>query len=287
MSGFKAVHAVGEDWAHVAQSVVDGLGETGRDANFGFLYATDHLAEDLGSVITYLRQRTGIAHWVGSIATAVCGVGGEVTDSPSAAVLVGRFPERAFRIFPSLETGVDQLSGGFKNWIADSGAAFGIVHGDPQNPMVPEIITDLALLTSGFFVGGLSSSETEFYQVADRRTGGGLSGVMFAPEVEVMTGVSQGCAPISVTHVVSDAVDNVIIGLDGKRALDVLKEDIGPELAGDLRRIEGRVFMALMVEGSDTGDYMVRNLAAIDPARGWRPHSFCSSGPGYGARRPT
>ena len=46
-------------------------------------------------------------------------------------------------------------------------------------------------------------------------------------------------------------------------------EDIGPELAQDLRRLGGVIFAGLPVPGSDTGDYLVRNLMAIDPGRGW------------------
>ena len=46
-------------------------------------------------------------------------------------------------------------------------------------------------------------------------------------------------------------------------------EDIGPELAQDLRRVGGLIFAGLPVPGSDTGDYLVRNLMAIDPGRGW------------------
>jgi small ligand-binding sensory domain FIST len=93
--------------------------------------------------------------------------------------------------------------------------------------------------------------------------------VLFAPEVPVATGLSQGCAPIGESHVVSDSVDNVIIGLDGRHALDVFKDDIGEVLARDLNKVAGYIHAAFPIEGSDTGDYVVRNLIGIDPARGW------------------
>ena len=57
--------------------------------------------------------------------------------------------------------------------------------------------------------------------------------------------------------------------IDGRPALSVFLEDIGPELAQDLRRLGGVIFAGLPVAGSDTGDYLVRNLMAIDPGRGW------------------
>ena len=269
MNNFKAVHVVGEDWAHVAQSIVDGLGPAADNANLGFIYLTDFLAEDLSSILTYLRQRTPITHWVGSISTIVCGVGGEVSDSPSAAVLVGSFPENSFSVFSALENDINQLPAKTQTWMEENKPTFGILHGDPNNANLLDLMEALAAKESSFFVGGLTSSETEFYQIADRLTGNGLSGVLFAPEIDVITGMSQGCAPISGTHVVSDSIDNIIVGLDGRRALDVLKDDIGPTLAADLSTIEGMILVAVLVEGSDTGDYLVRDLTAIDPIRGW------------------
>jgi small ligand-binding sensory domain FIST len=52
--------------------------------------------------------------------------------------------------------------------------------------------------------------------------------------------------------------------LDGRPALDVFYQDIGPRLAEDPANLGARVFAGLPVKGSDTGDYLVRNLAGID-----------------------
>ncbi len=40
-------------------------------------------------------------------------------------------------------------------------------------------------------------------------------------------------------------------------------------LARDLQRVAGYIHAALPVSGSDTGDYMVRNLMGIDTDQGW------------------
>ena len=95
---------------------------------------------------------------------------------------------------------------------------------------------------------------------------GGLSGVSFADNVTVATRLTQGCTPLGPKHVVTASQHNVIISLDGRAALDVFKEDIGESLARDLNRIGGHVFAGLPIAGSDTGDYLVRNLVGIDPA---------------------
>jgi len=67
---------------------------------------------------------------------------------------------------------------------------------------------------------------------------------------------------------VTAARRNIIAEIDGRPALEVFKEDIGELLARDLRRVAGYIFTALPVTGSDTGDYLVRNIVAIDPASG-------------------
>jgi small ligand-binding sensory domain FIST len=59
------------------------------------------------------------------------------------------------------------------------------------------------------------------------------------------------------------------MAFDERPALDVLKEDMGELLARDLQRAAGVIFAGFPVAGSDTGDYLVRNLVAIDRRRGW------------------
>jgi len=60
-----------------------------------------------------------------------------------------------------------------------------------------------------------------------------------------------------------------VMAIDGRPALSVFIEDIGPDLARDPRGLGGVIFAGLPVQGSDTGDYLVRNLMAIDPRQGW------------------
>jgi len=102
--------------------------------------------------------------------------------------------------------------------------------------------------------------------VADGVVEGGLSGVSFADSVTVATRLTQGCSPIGPKRVITTCQQNVIISLDGRPALDVFKEDIGEAGARDLNRLGGHIFAGLPIAGSDTGDYLVRNLVGIDPA---------------------
>ncbi len=55
-----------------------------------------------------------------------------------------------------------------------------------------------------------------------------------------------------------------MVTLDDRPALDVLKEEAGDLLARNPSRMAGYIFAALPVAGSDTGDYLVRNLIGLD-----------------------
>ena len=270
MSQFKTAHAEADDWTGVAKSCADQLLDAGSDeASLGFLYVTEPLSGDLSSILTYLRQTTGVPHWVGAAAMGICVDGHEIFNRPAAAVMLTSLPEDQFRVLPTISDTLENISGEITTWMGQRNPTLGIIHADPSNAKTPQLIQDLAETSSSFLIGGLTSTREGSYQVANEVTSGGISGILFAPEVQVSTGLSQGCVPVGESHLISDSIDNVIIGLDGEKALDIFKNDIGELLARDLNRVAGYVHAAIPIEGSDTGDYMVRNLVGIDPTRGW------------------
>ena len=85
----------------------------------------------------------------------------------------------------------------------------------------------------------------------------GLSGAVLGEEVAVATRLTQGCTPFPGRFRVTECEENIIASLDGRPALDVLKEVIGSEKVS--------ILVGLPVPGSDTGDYTARNLVGIDP----------------------
>ena len=283
MTTFVLATSEADGWATAAKQLETGLaGATAADgeARLGWLYVTDNLADDLGSLLTYLRQTTGIEDWTGSVGMGICwwgaDGGGEAFGRPAAVALVARLPSDSFTLLPQIGANTNEIPDGPRTWMGNATPPFGIVHGDPMNGEMPGLIQALALEMEnatlevpGFLVGGLTSSRGAHYQIAGDVVGGGLSGVLFAPDVEVATGLTQGCAPVGPAHRVTDCMENVVMTLNGEPAMSVFKEDIGELLARDLNRVAGYIHAAFPIEGSDTGDYVVRNLVGIDPERGW------------------
>jgi small ligand-binding sensory domain FIST len=272
MSGaaFRAAHGTGAGWAEAAKACADALLPVPEGASLGFLYATESLADDLGSILTFLRERTRIQHWVGSIGLGVCGAGQEYFRVPAVSALVAGWPEGAFRVFGPQGGAGKGVAASEAAWFAETHPAFGVVHGDPRDGRVVQTVAALSAEAGLYLVGGLAaSSVAPPRQIAERVVEGGLSGVVLSPGIAVATGLTQGCSPIGPVRRVTEARENIVMEIDDRPALEVFKEDIGELLARDLRKVAGRIFAGIPVRGSDTGDYVVRNLMAIDAERQW------------------
>jgi small ligand-binding sensory domain FIST len=259
---FKYGHSDVSQWHEAVQACLSQLGEIPPGANLGFVYVTDMLAEDMAGILGVLRQETGVAHWVGSVGMGVCCTNHEYLDRPAMALMLGEFPEDSFHVIATMSKASDMPE---TITVGNGKAYFGIVHGDPENHRVPELIEAFAAkMESGFVVGGITSSRNQHLQVADEVTHGGISGVVFSSAVAVSTRLTQGVSPLGRMHEITECDRNVIAALDGRPALEVLREEIGEILFKDLHRLANYIFVGLPVAGSDTGDYLVRNFVGMD-----------------------
>ena len=236
---FAYAHAAAPTWRECVETCAAQLGRPG--AGLGFVYFTDALVDSAQRILEELRKRTGVEDWVGSVGVGVLATAAEYQEEPAIAAMVADI--EAYKVF----SGRAPLKGGH----------FAVVHADPAAPDVGGLIADMsAKVTSGFVVGGLSSSRTRTVQIANAVLSGGLSGAALDPGVAVATRLTQGCVPFPGRFRITECSHNVIGSLDGRPALEVLQEVIGSER---------NVLVGLPVPGSDTGDYTARNLVGIDP----------------------
>jgi len=236
---FAYAHAAAPTWRECVETCAAQLGRPG--AGLGFVYFTDALVDSAQRILEELRKRTGVEDWVGSVGVGVLATAAEYQEQPAMAAMVADI--QAYKVF----SGRAPLKGGH----------FAVVHADPAAPDVGGLIADMsAKVTSGFVVGGLSSSRTRTVQIANAVLSGGLSGAALDADVAVATRLTQGCVPFPGRFRVTECAHNVIGSLDGRPALDVLQEVVGAERS---------ILVGLPVPGSDTGDYTARNLVGIDP----------------------
>ncbi len=262
-------HADGSDWRAALDRALKALGPDGRRANLGFCYLTDSVGGNAAAALDRLREQSEVAHWVGTVGSGILSDGVEYFDAPAAALLTLSLAETDFRVFSAGADDLSDLGAETESWIDRNSPRFAIVHGDPRKPNLETLIAGLSSrLGGGFLVGGLSSSRGVHFQLADGVVDGGISGVLFAAEVAVCTRLTQGCTPIGRRHAVGRAEGNVVFTLDGRSAVEVFAEDIAALENVDPSALAGSIHVAIPVTGSDTGDYMVRNLIGVDPERG-------------------
>ncbi len=268
MVEFNSVHLTGSDWRALCDDALSQISGVAH-GDLAFIYLAEQLAAESDHMVDYLRDRSGIAHWVGCVGMGLCSNGLETYDEPAISLLVTPFSKDQFRIIPALEDGAGEWLQATRDWRERHFASVAIVHADPGNTTLTKQLRQLSDgLQGGFLLGGIASAESLPVQIADRATGSGISGVLFDSGVNIHTGHSQGCSLIGQKHVITDSQRNIIERIDERPALEVFKEDIGEVLARDLSRVGGYIFAALPVPASDTGDYLVRNLIGIDTAKG-------------------
>ena len=232
--------------------------------NLGFIYVTAPLAGALQEIVGILKDRSSIKDWFGTVGFGICSTETEYFGRPAIVALTARLAKDSYRMVGPLSDPSESLLEVDEQFAA----AFGVVHGDPRNPRIAEIVATLAKDNGAFLVGGLTASDTSFPQSVGRIVDSGVSGVLFDSGVEVAVGLTQGCYPIGLMHEVTQQDGNILVTLDNRAALEVLCEDLGVAEGVDPRPWLANIHAALPISGSDTGDYLVRNLMGIGLSEG-------------------
>ena len=262
---FKLATASGHNTRELVNKCLHQLGNVRGKYHLGFVYANDTLGDDLKNILGRLKQETGIKDWIGSVGMALCSTGTEYYDTKALVVMLADIESKDFEIIGASDLNEEQLLEHISSYCKEELPHVGIIHGDPSNPATPNLIEKISeTVPSAYLVGGLTSSNSLNFQIANEVISGGVSGIFFSPQTTTIIGHTQGCSPLDEQHVITKADRNLLIELDHLPALDVLREDIGEVLSKDLYKIAGYIFAGLPIEYSDTGDYLVRNIIGFD-----------------------
>ena len=252
-----------------------------RAPTLGLLYITDHYAPDAQELLDYLgAELPEITDWSGTVGVGIAANNVEYFDEPALTVMLCELPVDQYRVF----SGVAPLGMAFEAHTA-------LIHADSGTPDVSGLIDEMAARTeTGYLFGGLASSRTKAVQFAIGGNGnikghgaargvfsGGLSGVAFGDGVNLVSRVTQGCLPVGPVRVITAVEGNVVTGLDGEAALDVMLRDLNVSL--DQPREALTAVRATLVGLSDSdsdsvgrtgnfgSDVIVRHIIGLDPAR--------------------
>jgi small ligand-binding sensory domain FIST len=237
-------------------------------------FASPLLAPDLGELPERLLAAFPGAALVGCTAAGVIGDGREVEGAAALAVTAARLPGAT--VAP-LHFGSDP-----ERWAAaapvdpDAQPAF-LLLPEPFRCDVQALVTwlDAAFPDSpklgGIASGGDRPGSSRLF-LGERVYERGAVGVAIHGDVSVTTVVAQGCRPIGTPMFVTAARGNALFELDGRSALSVLQQVYDGLPARDQELFRRSLFLGLVMRSDQQqygpGDFLIRNLAGIDPSRG-------------------
>lgn len=285
---FPNAHATHPQWHMAAVLVLAqlraqmALPQYASAPTLGLLYITDHYANDAAALLDLLRRELPtVTDWAGAVGVGVAGNNVEYFDEPALSLMLCDLPRAHYRVF----SGVAPLAHGDAAGVGFA-AHTALVHADGQTPELADLVAEMAGRTSsGYLFGGVVASRGAQVQLAlpaggegDGVLHGGLSGVAFDAQVELVSRVTQGCQPIGAQAAITAAQDNVVLELDGEPALDVLLDTLGVTLQGDAQAALRAVRATLAgLEDADapqrqrTGhfgaDTRVRHIVGLDATR--------------------
>ncbi len=285
---FPNAHATHPQWHMAAVLVLAqlraqmALPQYASAPTLGLLYITDHYADDAAALLDLLRRELPtVTDWAGAVGVGVAGNNVEYFDEPALSLMLCDLPRAHYRVF----SGVAPLAHGDAAGVGFA-AHTALVHADGQTPELADLVAEMAGRTSsGYLFGGVVASRGAQVQLAlpaggegDGVLHGGLSGVAFDAQVELVSRVTQGCQPIGAQAAITAAQDNVVLELDGEPALDVLLDTLGVTLQGDAQAAL-RAVRATLAGLEDAGtpqrqrtghfgaDTRVRHIVGLDATR--------------------
>lgn len=257
-SPFALAIAQDGEWAELVGRCVEQLNVPPQGA-LGFVYVTDPLADPLARIVTELRERLAVEHWIGAVGEGIVAGFSELYDRPAMVVMITSYAESDFTLLTQMAGHGEQLAP------ATDAVRLAILHADPNPGVMSELERLSGTLPDTFVNGGISSSSSgHARQVADQVSTGRLCGVVLEGSIPVLTALTQGCSPIGPRHRITRCERNVAITLDNRPALDVFNDVVGEVLARDPSRAAGFIFAGIPITNSDHGDYLVRNLLGVD-----------------------
>jgi small ligand-binding sensory domain FIST len=235
----------------------------------GWCYLSDYYAPASEAILDELHRALPGVAWVGTAGVGVAATGIEYIDEPALVLMLAQLPQDSFRLFSGLRP-LPARSSGFVPHTA-------LVHAEGSTPDLQELLHELSARTAtGYLFGGLSSARNRSLHIAEGVFTGGLSGVLFGPDVGLISRVTQGCQPIGPVRIITQAERNLVVTLDGKPALDCVLEDLG--LDRDLPVDALSQALSTTLVGLSTGaedvpkkpgqfgaNTLVRHLLGVDP----------------------
>jgi small ligand-binding sensory domain FIST len=274
------------DSRHAAQEAASAVAAQldGVPPDAAFVFFSGHHRANAVDLVEAITDTLLPRHWIGCSGGGIIGGGHEVEERPGLSITAARLPGVAAHTF-RLEAGdLPDPDAPPRAWEAALGVAAAarphfVVLADPFSFPADDLVRGLDYaFPASAKAGGLASAADRPGQnvlVVDGEVlRSGAVGLALTGAIVVDTIVAQGCRAIGDPMRVTRAQDNLIVELDGRAPLEVLRELL-PRLSDrDQRLARSALFLGvatdpLVDEPQPSADaYLIRNILGVNPDNG-------------------
>lgn len=245
------------------------------------LFATPGHAERYGEMVRLVRELTRARSLVGCSGLGVLSTFGEVEATSGVAVMAisGDGMRATPFLVRGLGAGAREVGREIGRQVSQAPAPGSLLLLFPDSAGL-----DGAALFEGIreqaghvpAIGGGAAGDprhaTTFQFCGTEVASDAVAGALLSGPFQASIEVTQACQPVGGPRVVTRAEHNRILEIDGRRALDLVVDLLGPLLRDGLERAGRFLFVGLPVVPEQRefgrGEYVVRPLAGIDVAAG-------------------
>jgi small ligand-binding sensory domain FIST len=263
----------------VSEQVNQQLG--GARADWCVVFATYEFADHLTTLLPALNEMIGTPYVVGCSAAGVIVGSTEVEQGPALGVLAVSSDQLTGTPFMfDVDTDAGQSAGaqiGERLSVSRDSDDLLLVWPDACQIRPDRLLQDLQKSLGGVQVAGGAASarnageKTFQFKGVDASTSA-VSGLRLGGLFNQVIGVSQGLRRLGRPLQVTESHDNLILELEGRPALNVLREMTPPGMLDDLDQAINTISIGLLPQGGEVnpqpGDCSPQNIVHADPLAG-------------------
>ncbi|MQF64950.1 hypothetical protein FIM04_02375 [SAR202 cluster bacterium AC-409-J13_OGT_754m] len=246
------------------------------------LFITDDHKGDFRRIPLVIHERLNPTQFVGCSAGGVIGNGKEVEHRSGISLTVASLPQVNLNSFHVDDDALPDLDAPPTEWETLTGMS---ADKDPQFLIITDPFTirsqNLLLgldyaFKKGTKIGGMASGSSpeggNTLFLGDKTFDSGAVAIIFDGNIVIDPVVAQGCRPIGTPMRITRSERNVLIELDGRPTVEILKEIYKDLTSHDRELVRHSLFLGMVMdkfeEDPQLGDFLIRNIVGIDPSTG-------------------
>lgn len=271
------------NWGKAVESLAEELtSQLGGKPDLLFAFISPDYKKYFEGITAALKARLGPAALLGCSAGGIIG-GGQEVEQQSAISLTGAIlPGVSVKTFHITNDSLPDLDDAPDSWeklmqVESSEQPAFVLLCDPFSFKIDSFVQGLdyafprLVKIGGLASGGHKAGENRLI-CDDKVYRSGLVGVALSGNIQVDSVVAQGCRAIGKPSRVTKCDRNLLYELDGKPAVNVLREAIERLSDGEQKLARDAIFLGVAMnefqEKFVDGDFLVRNIFGIEPMSG-------------------